>query len=334
METSLPMIWAMLIAFAVLAYVVLDGFDLGVGILFPFVRGDRNRTVMMNSVAPIWDGNETWLILGGGGLLAAFPLAYSIVLTALYAPIIAMLIGLIFRGVAFEFRFRTERNKIFWDIGFAGGSALAAFCQGIALGAFIQGIAVEGRSYSGGWFDWLTPFSVLTGVALVVGYALLGACWLILKTDGPFQQRFYRAALPLGFVVVALIGLVSIWTPFLSPEIADRWFSWPNIVILSPVPLLVVGLAWGFYLSVKHAKDLWPFLLSLGFFVVSYLGLGISMYPYVVPRVYSIWDAAAPPESLEFMLVGAVILLPIILGYTGYAYWVFRGKVGPDEGYH
>lgn len=334
MEASLPFIWAFLIAFAILAYVVLDGFDLGLGILFPFVRSARDRDTIVNSVAPVWDGNETWLILGGGGLLAAFPLAYSVVLTALYAPIIAMLIGLIFRGVAFEFRFRSVGNRGFWDAGFAAGSYVATFCQGIALGAFVQGIAVDGRHYAGGWFDWLTPFSLLTGAALVVGYALLGACWLIMKTEGALQERMYRSALPLGIGIVVLIAIVSLWTPYLDPEIADRWFSWPNIAFVSPVPLLVAALAVVFYWALMQRRTALPFLSALGLFVLSYVGLGISMYPYIVPRSYTIWRAAAPPESLGFLLVGAAVLLPVILGYTAYAYWVFRGKVGHDEGYH
>ena len=334
MESQLVLIWAFLIAFAILAYVILDGFDLGIGILFPFVKGEKNRDLMMNSVAPVWDGNETWLILGGGGLFAAFPLAYAVILPALYAPILAMMLGLIFRGVSFEFRFRTTRNQIFWDTGFAGGSILAAFCQGIALGAFVQGIVVQNRAYAGGWFDWLTPFTMLTGAALVVGYALLGACWLIMKMDGDLQQRFYRMALPLGATIVALIAIISFWTPFLDPEIADRWFAWPNIAYLSPVPILVAGLAGVLGWSILRRMEMLPFLSALGLFVLSYAGLAISLYPFVVPRAFTIWDAAAPPESLSFMLVGAAVLLPIILGYTAYAYWVFRGKVNPDEGYH
>jgi cytochrome d ubiquinol oxidase subunit II len=335
MLTDLAFIWAMLIAFAVLAYVILDGFDLGIGILFPFVTGKgEDRDTMMNTVAPVWDGNETWLILGGGGLFAAFPLAYSIILPALYAPIIAMLLALVFRGVAFEFRFRSKRNKPLWDIGFAAGSIGAALCQGVALGALIQGIAVDGRHYGGGWFDWLTPFSLFTGLALVAGYALLGACWLILKTEADLQERFYRLALPLAGVLIAAIAIVSIWTPLLDPEIASRWFSWPNIVAVSPVPLLVAGAAVLLYRALVKRRETYPFPLALGLFVLSYIGLGISLYPYVVPREVTIWEAAAPPESLRFLLVGAAILLPIILGYTAYAYWVFRGKVRGGEGYH
>ena len=333
-DLDLASIWAFLIAFAVLAYVALDGFDLGIGILFPFFEDPRHRDDMMNSVAPVWDGNETWLILGGGGLFAAFPLAYAIVLPALYVPLIAMLLGLVFRGVAFEVRVRSPRSRLIWDWGFAGGSYLAAVCQGIALGAFIQGFSVEGRAYSGGLLDWLTPFSVLTGVALPVGYALLGVTWLILKTSGDLQARCFKMVRPLSAAVVGMIGIVSVWTPFLDQRIAERWFSWPNMVALSPVPILVACTAAGLWWSVKYRRELSPFVLSLTLFVLSYVGLGISLYPYVVPRGISIWEAAAPESSLSFLLVGAVVLLPLIIGYTSYAYWIFRGKVKSGENYH
>ena len=331
---DLPLVWALLIALAVLMYVVLDGFDLGIGILFPFVKGERKRDVMMNSVAPVWDGNETWLILGGGGLYAVFPLAYSVLLTALYAPLIAMLLALVFRGVAFEFRFKDPRHKPLWDAAFAGGSAVATFCQGIVLGAFIQGIEIEGRSYAGSWFDWLTPFSVFTGLALVLGYALLGAGWLIMKTEGELQRNVYRMILPLGALVVLAIGLVSLWTPLLNDEIAARWFSWPNIAWLWPVPILVALVAWALVRAVAARKEVQPFVLSLTLFLLSYLGLGISLFPNIIPPGVTIWQAAAPDASLGFLLIGALVLLPIILGYTGYAYWVFRGKVDPSQGYH
>ena len=334
MIDDLAFVWALLIAFAVLAYVVLDGFDLGVGILFPWIRDASDRDVAVNTIAPVWDGNETWLILGGGGLFAAFPLAYAVVMPALYAPIIAMLLSLVFRGVAFEFRFKTERNQRYWDFGFVVGSTLAAFCQGIVLGAFIQGIAVEGREYAGGWFDWLTPFSVFTGLALVAGYGLLGAGWLILKTEGELQARIFHLARPLAIAVVVAIAVVSIWTPFLDPEIVDRWFTWPNIAYVSPVPLLTAGLVMVLWRGIERRRETRVFPAALGLFALSFAGLAISTFPYVVPRSLTIWRAAAPPESLGFLLVGALILLPIILGYTGYAYWVFRGKVKPGEGYH
>ncbi len=334
MAIDLAFVWAVLIAFAVLAYVVLDGFDLGIGILFPASAGPDQRDIMINSVAPVWDGNETWLVLGGGGLMAAFPLAYAIVLPALYPPLIAMLLALVLRGVAFEFRFRTRRAKWAWDVGFCAASTLAALCQGIALGAFIQGFAVEGRAYAGGWYDWLTPFSILTGIAVVVGYALLGATWLIMKTEGALQERCFRLTLPLAAAVVAMIVVVSIWTPLLDPTIAARWFSWPNILLVSPVPLLVAGAAIALYRAIEARREYLPFLLAQSLFVLSFIGLGISLYPYAVPRSVTIWQAAAPPESLAFLLVGALILIPIILAYTAHAYWVFRGKVDPAGGYH
>ncbi len=335
MEIDYALIWALLIAVAIFAYVVLDGFDLGIGILFPTARTETERTLMMNSIAPVWDGNETWLILGGGGLLAVFPLAYATLMPALYAPIIAMLMGLIFRGVVFEFRFKAEeRNRRVWDICFFLGSAVATFSQGVALGAVVQGIAVENRGYAGGWFDWLSPFTVLTGFSLLVGYALLGATWLIWKTEGPMQEFFREKARRLGVAMLCVIGAVSLWTPFLHPSMAERWFSFPEALFAVPVPLLVLLLAFGLFTSLKGARDGAPFLYTLGLFLLSYIGLGVSLFPYIVPHQYTIWEAAAPEASLKFLLVGAVVLLPMIAAYTGYAYWIFRGKVRPGESYH
>jgi cytochrome d ubiquinol oxidase subunit II len=331
---ELSFIWAGLIAFAVLAYVVLDGFDLGVGILFPFFPEQHDRNVMTNSVAPVWDGNETWLVLGGGGLMAVFPLAYATVLPALYIPIIVMLLGLIFRGVAFEFRFRTTRWRAVWDWGFALGSMTAAMMQGIALGALLQGIDVQGRAYAGGWWDWLTPFSIVTGIAVVVGYGLLGATWLNLKTTGELQARAKRLAIFAGVGTLALIGVVSLWTPFLEPIYFQRWFQWPTAFFSAFVPLLLAVCAFGLWQGLTTDKHLQPFLAALGLFVLSFAGIGISFYPYIVPGALTIKEAAAPDESLGFLLVGASVLIPIILAYTGYAYWVFRGKVDPEEGYH
>jgi len=331
---ELSFIWAGLIAFAVLAYVVLDGFDLGVGILFPFFPEKAERDQMTNSVAPVWDGNETWLVLGGGGLMAVFPLAYATVLPALYAPLILMLLGLIFRGVAFEFRFRTQRWRPVWDWGFFLGSTAAAFTQGIALGALVQGIKIADRQYAGGWWDWLTPFSLLAGVALVVGYGLLGATWLNLKTLGPVQDRARRLALYAAGGTLAAIAAVSLWTPFLNPIYFTRWFQWPTAYFSAVVPLLLAACAFGLWQGLRSGKHLQPFLSALGLFVLSFAGLGISFYPYIVPGALTIKEAAAPDASLGFLLVGALILVPIILAYTGYAYWVFRGKIDPAEGYH
>ncbi len=334
MAIDLPLIWAGLIAFAVLAYVVLDGFDLGVGILFPFLASDEERDLAMNSVAPVWDGNETWLVLGGGGLFAVFPLAYATIMPALYAPIIAMLLALIFRGVSFEFRARADRSRFLWDIGFTGGSLVAAFTQGVALGALVQGINVVDRAYAGGWFDWLTPFSVLTGLALVVGYALLGATWLIMKTEGMMAERARRWAWVTGAATLVLIGIVSLVSPFLNPVYLERWFGWPTGIFSVIVPALLLGCVWLFQRGLRDGSDAQPFLAALGVFVLCYIGILISFFPYMVPPGITLWQAAAPDKSLGFLLVGALILLPIILAYTGYAYWVFRGKVRPGEGYH
>ena len=334
MTLDLPLIWGGLIAFAVLAYVVLDGFDLGVGILFPFVKGEAERDEMMNSVAPVWDGNETWLVLGGGGLFAVFPLAYAVIMPALYAPIIVMLLGLIFRGVAFEFRWRTRRGQFLWDWAFGLGSIAATFAQGVTLGALVQGIKVMDRAYAGGWWDWLTPFSLFCGLALVAGYGLLGACWLVWKTEEGVQDHAYRLARIAAPLTLAMIGAVSLWTPLQHPQYAERWFGWPGILLTSPVPLLVLGAAWVLFTSLAARHEGRPFLAALSLFVLSFIGLGISFYPDIVPGSLSIWQAAAPEKSLGFLLVGAVVLIPLILGYTAYSYWVFWGKVNSIGGYH
>jgi cytochrome d ubiquinol oxidase subunit II len=331
---DLATVWAFIIAFAVFVYVVMDGFDLGLGILFPLFPAKEDRDIIVNSVAPVWDGNETWLVLGGGGLMAAFPLAYAVLLPALYTPMIAMLVGLIFRGVAFEFRWRTLKARNRWDIAFFSGSLIATMAQGVALGAILQGIHVSGRQYAGGWWDWLTPFSILTGISLVVGYALLGASWLILKTEGSLRDRAYRLTWLLLFALLAAIGAVSVATPFLSLQYSQRWFAWPNILFTAPVPIAVAAVTMLLLRGLTNKRDHQPFFLSLGLFLLSYAGLGVSMYPYIVPRSITIWQAAAPEQSQIFLLVGVAILIPLILCYTGWAYWVFRGKVRPGAGYH
>ena len=331
---DIPTIWAFIIAFAVFVYVAMDGFDLGLGMLFPIFPNKADRDVMMNSVAPVWDGNETWLVLGGGGLFAAFPLAYAVLMPALYTPMIAMLLGLVFRGVAFEFRWRTRADRNRWDIAFAGGSLLATLAQGIALGAILQGVHVEGRHYAGGWWDWLTPFSMLTGAAVVIGYGLLGATWLVMKTEGELSERTYRVSRWLLFAMLCAIGAVSLATPFLDAEYARRWFAWPNVLLTAPVPIAVGGISVLLLRSLTNRQDYRPFFLSLALFAISYGGLGISMWPYIVPRSVTIWQAASPHNSQVFMLIGVSILVPIILIYTAWAYWVFRGKVRADSGYH
>jgi cytochrome d ubiquinol oxidase subunit II len=330
---DLTIIWAGIIAFAVAAYVVMDGFDLGIGILFPRFKVGRERDMAMNSIAPVWDGNETWLVMGGGGLLAAFPLAYAIVLPALYAPLIAMLLGLVFRGVAFEFRWRDPAHRGLWDIAFCVGSIVATLAQGITLGALLQGITVEGRAYAGGWWDWLTLFSLLTGCSLVVGYALLGACWLIWKIEGPLQAQARRMARVLLPGLILAIGLVSACTPFLEAQYYQRWFAWPGVLASAQMPLLVAIVSFLAWRAIGKGRDWAPFFLTLLLFGLSMVGLAISIWPDVIPGRVSIWEAAAPERSQIFMLIGAGILVPVILGYTVWAYWVFRGKVD-EAGYH
>ncbi|MBB4632644.1 cytochrome d ubiquinol oxidase subunit II [Sphingosinicella soli] len=329
---DLTTVWAFIIAFGIFAYVVMDGFDLGIGILFPVFKGEE-RDQAMNAIAPVWDGNETWLVLGGGGLFAAFPLAYAIILPATYPLIIAMLLGLVFRGVAFEFRWRDPAHRAFWDIAFTGGSLVAAFSQGMILGAILQGIDVEGRAYAGGWLDWLSPYSLLTGAGVVAGYALLGATWLIVKVEGAALDHAYRLAGRAAIATLVLMAAVSLATPLLEHRYWERWFDMPGMLFTSQVPLLVAIATYFLFRTLKKRATWSPFLLSLALFLLGTIGLGISMFPYVVPDSITIWDAAAPERSQVFMLVGVVIVMPLILAYTAWAYWVFRGKVGTD-GYH
>jgi cytochrome d ubiquinol oxidase subunit II len=334
MEQGITFIWFAIIAFGVIMYVLMDGFVLGIGILSWRTSSETDRDIMMNSVAPIWDGNETWLVLGGAGLFAAFPMVYSVVLSALYLPLIIMLIALIFRGVTFEFRFKAETHKYLWNASFFLGSLIATFAQGVVLGAFVQGFHVVNRQYAGGPFDWLTPFSLMVGVALVCGYALLGSTWLIMKTEGSLQDRAYRTTTKLMMAVIGFIALISIWVPFLDADIRDRWFSWPNIAYLSPVPLLVAVAALALYHAVQHRLPYRPFILAMGLFLLGYAGLAISIWPNIVPPDISIWEASSPLESQLFLLIGVAFLIPIILMYTAYSYWIFRGKVTQDMGYH
>ena len=332
-DYDLTTVWALIIAFAVFMYVVMDGFDLGIGILFPTFSKGQERSQAMNAIAPVWDGNETWLVLGGGGLMAAFPLAYAVILPATYPLVIAMLLGLIFRGVAFEFRWRDPRHEAFWDFAFFAGSLIAAFSQGMILGAILQGITVEGRSYAGGWLDWLQPYTLLTGAGVTVGYTLLGATFLAMKLTGDAEAHAYRLAMRAGIATLLLMVAVSLATPFLLGRYWDRWFDWPQILFTSQVPLLTAITAFALYRALKEKRRYLPFLLSLVLFLLGMIGLGISIWPYVVPDSITIWDAAAPERSQSFMLVGTLVIMPIILAYTGWAYWVFRGKVA-DEGYH
>jgi cytochrome bd ubiquinol oxidase subunit II len=314
--------------------VLLDGFDLGVGILYGFASDRTDRIFVMNSIAPIWDGNETWLVLGGLGLLAAFPVAFAIIMPAVYFPILIMLLALVFRGVAFEFRYRDAEHRTLWDHGFCYGSAIATFAQGVVLGAFIQGFEVEGRQFVGSSLDCFTPFSLLTGVALLFGYSLLGAGWLILKTEGDLQEWARRLGRRALFGVLAAVAIVSVWTPLMDADIARRWFSWPNILFLSPVPIVTALLAWWEWRSLNNRSEATPFIVAIGLFIMSYIGIAISLWPMIVPHAFTLWEAASPPSTQAFLLVGTLFLLPIILMYTGWSYWVFRGKVRADIGYH
>ena len=330
---DLTVIWAFIIAFAVFAYVVMDGFDLGIGILFPTFRVGKGRNRAMNSIAPVWDGNETWLVLGGGGLFAAFPLAYAVILPATYPLIIAMLLGLVFRGVAFEYRWRDPAHEKFWDAAFFGGSVVAAMAQGMTLGALLQGIEVEGRAYAGSWWDWLTPYTFLTGLGTVAGYALLGSTWLIWKLDGGVQAHARYVALRAAIATIVLMGAVSLYNITLNAEYAAHWLAVPQIYYAAPVPVITGLVAIALVRAIRGNAHSAPFWLALALFFLGMAGLGVTIWPNVVPPGITIWDAAAPMRSQVFMLIGVAITLPLIIGYTAWAYWVFRGKVG-DEGYH
>ncbi|MBB3140689.1 cytochrome d ubiquinol oxidase subunit II [Halomonas organivorans] len=329
---DLTLIWAGIIGFGVIMYVLMDGFDLGVGILFPFAPDEDSRDVMMNSVAPIWDGNETWLVLGGAGLLAAFPVVYSVFLPALYIGVFLMLAGLIFRGIAFEFRFKSHRNRHWWNRAFCWGSTVAAFAQGAVVGAYIQGFAVEDFVYVGGALDWLTPFTVLTGLGLVAGYALLGVTWLIMKTEGHIQEWAYRLAPRLLIAVLAVFAIISLWTPFVDEAVRERWFG--HLYLIWIFPVLALLCAYWLWRSVQARREGQPFIATLGVFVFTYLGLVVSKWPVIVPPNYTLWDVASAPESQLFLLLGMLFVIPIVLAYTAWSYWVFRGKVRVGEGYH
>ncbi len=335
MGIDLPLVWAVIILFAIGMYIVMDGFDLGIGMLFPFVPAKEDRDAMMSSIAPVWDGNETWLVLGGAGLLAAFPLAYAVVLSALYLPLVLMLVGLIFRGVAFEFRLHARpSSRGRWDKAFAVGSYTAAFCQGAILGAYVNGLPVRDGQFAGGALDWVAPFPLFTGLGLVAAYMLLGSTWLILKTEGELQQRMRLATRHWLWTLLAVIVVISIWTPVEHPAVRERWFSLPNFFFFAPVPLLVGVTSLLLLRALRREAHVAPFLLTLALIFLGYSGLGISLWPNVIPPDVTIREAAGPPQSMGFTLVGALLIIPIVLVYTAFSYWVFRGKVRPGEGYH
>src|ERR1700758_400785 len=334
MESYLPVIWAAIIGCAVAMYVILDGFDLGIGILFPFAESEHERDQMMNSVAPFWDGNETWLVLGGAGLMVAFPLAYSIILPSFYLPVIIMLLALVFRGVAFEFRWLGVSSKPHWTFAFAAGSTLAAFCQGVILGGLIQGISVQNGAFAGSAFDWATPFAVVCGLGLVAGYALLGATWLVMKTEGSVADHARIHAKRLLPAVLACMAIVSLWTPLAFERIAVRWFSLPNIMFFWWVPAATALVSFAAWRWLETGREALPFLASVALFLLGFLGLLISNFPYLVPPSLTIWQTAAAPATQLFMLMGTLLLLPIIFGYMVFVYWIFGGKLREGEGYH
>jgi cytochrome d ubiquinol oxidase subunit II len=352
----LPVVWAILIATAVVMYVILDGFDLGIGILFPFARNSSDRDTMIDSIAPFWDGNETWLILGGGGLWVAFPAAYAAIMPANYLPIIIMLLALIFRGVSFEFRAVSKPRHGAWTFAFCVGSIIAAFAQGVILGNLIESVSTVGGPSDNPMLvyldpvasvidqitarallpDWLTPFGILCGVGLVFGYALLGSTWLIARTGGGLAEKSRRQARILLVLVLLFIGVVSLWTPLEYARIEERWFSVPNIYYLWVLPVVTVLVAISAWRAIQRGAEVKPFVASILLFLLCYLGLAISIFPVIAPPDLTIWDAAAVPESQIFTLIGVLIMLPIILAYTAFVYWAFlrHGKVVPGEGYN
>lgn len=328
-------LWSLILGIAVFLYVLLDGFDLGVGMLYGLAKNRAERNLIMNSIAPVWDGNETWLVLGGLGLLAAFPIAFAIIIPAVYFPILVMLLALIFRGVAFEFRYRDAERVTFWDRAFCFGSTIATFAQGIVLGAFIQGFKVDGRHFVGSSFDCFTPFSLFTGLALVFGYALLGAGWLILKTEGELQETARRQGRWCFIAITIAVSVVSVWTPLMDTDILHRWFSWPHMIYLAPVPIITLLIALFEWRALNNKySEAAPFIGAVGLFIMSYLGIAISRFPMIIPHQLTVWQAASPPDTQAFLLIGTVFLLPIILMYSAWSYWVFRGKVRADVGYH
>lgn len=329
---DLPVIFALIVALSVMLYVVLDGFDLGIGILFPYAPSEPGRDTMMNSVAPVWDGNETWLVMGGTLLLAAFPIVYAVVLPAFYIPLMAMLFALVLRGVSFEFRFRASHWRKIWDWAFFAGSTVAALMQGLMLGAFIDGVPVRDGQFAGTQLSSFSPFALASGLGVMAGYSLLGATWLIFKTDGETQAFARRVAPWTLLATLFFIAIISTWTPLTHASIAQRWFSLPNILFLWPVPLATTAVALGIWRAIPGPRDGLPFLLSVVLFLIAYLGLGISLWPYAIPEQVTIWEAAGSTDTLIFLGVGTAIILPLTLAYLVYAHWTFRGKVAGGYG--
>jgi len=331
--TLLPILFAAAAAFCVVIYVLADGFDLGTGILFLIAPRNEDRDLMMASIEPVWDGNETWLVMGGALLLAAFPAGYYVLLPAFYLPVVFMLFALIFRGIAFEFRMRAGEFRWVWDLAFAGGSLLATLCQGLILGGLIAGVTVQDGMFAGGAFDFVSLLGLLCGAGLVGGYALLGAGWLIWKTDGATQVFAREVAHSALILTAAMMLIVSAWSALSVPEVAERWFGWPNIIWLAPVPIVTAAILFAIWRRIWIGRDAETFVLAMITFLLGFAGLVVSLWPYVVPRHVTIWNGVADPQTLAFIGVGLLAIIPIVLAYQAHAYWVFRGKVVGQPGY-
>ncbi len=325
-------VWAVLVALAMILYVVLDGITLGIGILFGAFAGEKDRSLLISTIAPVWDANQTWLLFGGGAIFAAFPIVFAVLSSALYLPLITFIMGLIFRGVTFEFREHGRRNRV-WDLGFFLGSLLACLSQGFTLGGLLTGISVSGGQFSGGPFDWLNPFSVMVGIALIPGYIMLAASYLLMKTKGHIQQKAYSLSRISAFIVVAFMAIVTVWTPFHYPLVLQHWLEAPRIYFVWAFPLIGLFAVFRLAKAVHARREAPPLLWAIVLFLSGYLGLAASLYPYLIPPHIKIWEAAAVPKTLEFTLWGALVVLPLVLAYTAYSYWVFRGKTADGEGY-
>lgn len=329
----LTIIWAGIIASIIMLYVLFDGFDIGVGILFPYVNVETDRDILQNTVTPVWDGNETWLVLGAVLLYAVFPIAYGLLLPMLYMPVSFMLAAIILRAVAFEYRLKINSNHVLWNLLFHIGSIVCAFMQGAILGTFIQGFDA-GDILHGNYVPWFTPFSIMTGLFVIAGYALLGATWLIIKTEGELQDLMYNISKKCLIILSLGIAIVSIWTPFHDDVIFDKWFTIPNILYLAPIPgLTFMSISFCWY-NLQNRNEVYPFFLAVAVFVMSYIGLCVSLYPYIIPHKVTFWDAAAPELTQHYMLIGLGVLMPFLLGYSFYSFRVFQHKVHVDEGHH
>ena len=330
---DLIIIWSCLLALAIILYVVLDGFGLGIALLFPTTRDEEERNILMDCIAPVWDANQTWLVFGGGALFVSFPMIYGILFSGLYIPLLTFVFGLIFRGVTFEFRANATRKGP-WNMAFFLGSLVAVVAQGLTLGGILSGTEVAGGHFAGGPFDWVNPFSVTVSMALIAGYILLGSTYLIIKTTEAVQERAYAQAFRAAWIVLIFQILVTIWTPLHYHPALTNWLSPPRIYFIWAFPVMGLAAFYGLIHSLKARREILPFFSSVIFFFAGYLGLIASIYPYAVPPSITFQEAAAQQETLRFTLWGVMIVLPLVLAYTVYSYSVFRGKVRKEQYYH